>query len=416
MAKNDEKTDESQRHVPADVDLVNELRELVKGGAAYEARKPAGKPNTVSHIVNGFSDERRTPSRLGLPRWKASATQSGLQPNALESASDPAPNEASGGTDPGLGPASQGLPQDVLDTHIGHLTTVELPLTRTGKSEGRVLGEMSEIAGTTTREADTSHSTESAPDTKSEPPKGRVLRREEVEPAPPREQNGALLGGRSVTLPDGDKGALAERIAEQVRGRLGENTNDSPTGSRDASTVMGQDAIPEAPPVESRREEKRTELRIGVVAGMLTTLILGVLIGRWFWQDRGEGTGVSGPSLTVSALGPAAPVVTSQSNVTSLSTATPSTPSTLAPGVSPTVSASSEKPTHAPKHGPDSVGPKASAGARIEPGPAPFASSGAPAVPAPGSAVPPAPPTARSGGPAPTVSVPFGSYMEEKTQ
>ena len=400
------------------MDLVNELRELVKGGATYEARKPAGKPNTVSHIVNGFSDERRTPSRLGLPRWKASATESGLQPNAREYAADPTPNEASGGTDPGLGPKTESLAQDVLDTHIGHLTTVELPLAGTAKPEGGRLGATSEIAGATTGDADTSQSTESAPDTKSEPPKGRVLRREEVEAVAPLEQNGGLIGGRSVTLPDGDKGALAERIAEQVRVRLGENTSDAASGSREALTVMRQDAIPEAPPVESRREEKRTELRIGVVAGMLTTLILGVLIGRWFWQDRGEGTGVSGPSLTASALGPAVTgatiVATSQPTFPSLSPATPPAPSVIAPGVVPAVSASAEKPTHGPKHGPDTVVPKASAGTRIEPVPAlPFA-SGAPSMHSP-AVPPPVPGTARSG-PAPTVSVPFGSYMEEKKQ
>ena len=401
---------------------LNELRELVKGGAVYEERRAPGKVGGASRIVNDFSDERRTPSRSGLPKWRATATESGTSATVRDTERDGSTTQ---GTDPGLGPsvAAGTLSDDFTETYVGHQTTVELPLAPVVAEAAavpvaavlpRAKDVASEVAAVA-KAADASEAEEVAPKTKSEPPKGRVLRRENVEDAgvaPPA----LSLIGRMVTQPDGDKAEWAEKIASQVRsGAPGTpvvkpkepeaatpvKEASSPKSGRDEPTLIREkDGLPEAPPVESRRVEKRTELRIGVGAGMLAMLIAGILIGRWFWFGGVAPRAGIGVGTTAMSVGSTAPPLL----VTP--TAPASAPSSAPSAVEPAAGTSTQVKPVQPKHsaGASTTQPKASVSPSV-------------AVVVPAAPEPSHPPVALpTHGPAPVASIPFGSYMEEKKQ
>ena len=194
MGKKDKSEGVPGRPDLEDAELVNELRELVKGGAVYEERRAPGKPATASRIVNGFSDEKRTPSRSGLPKWKATATEPGSPSTVRDAQPDGSTTQ---GTDPGLGPSVgivglgpdvakthvDDLTVDVAKTHVDDLTTVELPVAPVApaKEPDPVVPAAKPAAAVAVvaNEAE-----EVAPKTKSEPPKGRVLRREDTKEVP----------------------------------------------------------------------------------------------------------------------------------------------------------------------------------------------------------------------------------------
>jgi len=338
MAKNDE-SDE----------LAAELRDLVKGGAEYERVRAAGKPVTLSKIVAQYSEERRTPSYSGLPKWKV--TSPGI---AAGKKQEPSPStSASTGTDPGLGPSEPA--SELMTTHTGHESTVQLPLEQVANTEVDGLP----IADVSPREEE--------PET------------EEPAPVTPitedRGSEGALKRGPVITIPTGDKAEWAAAIASQVRGgapakpyRPAKDVEAAPSetsdparkpkeapgkkASRSAETVpvRREDEVPEAPPVESRREEKRTELRIGLTAAFAATLIVGMLIGRWVWL-KDDGPKVQ-PSASQAAEGPA-PVMSSawMKPVQPPASAAPPTAPVI-PSVAPVApSASSAVKAHGPKHG-----------------------------------------------------------------
>ena len=350
MAENDKNDGVSGRPNPDDGDLVNELRELVTGGAVYEERRAPGKAGGASRIVNDFSDERRTPSRSGLPKWRATATESGTPATVRDADRDGSTTQ---GTDPGLGPSvvAGSLSTDFTETYVGHQTTVELPLALDASvaPHAAVAPDAAPLprgkdpavkmqAPTVGTEA-AKKAEEPAPTSK--PPKGRVLRRENVKDEPVVSGDKATpMMGRMVTLPDGDRGALAESIATQVR------------QSSKAAVHGPEDATPDAPPVESRRVEKRTELRIGVAAGMLAMLIAGILIGRWFWQDRGalpRAAGSAEMAATMTAV--SVPMTAVSASVSSAPPDAVLPPSMVAPSPSTPVKAHGPKHPEGPGHG-----------------------------------------------------------------
>lgn len=395
MAKNDEKIVPSPAATTDD-----ELRALVKGGAEYEKRRPAGKPVTLSRIVAEFSEERRSPSMAGLPNWRASGTMPGI------------PEDTSTGTDPGLGPVAE-LGPEMTETSVGHLTTVQMPLV---PAEAETLVERGPQDEPVTSERATpviAASEEAIAEARAMPAVKAVKispldESTDVDPARESPSEGALKSGRVITIPDGNKAEWAEKIASQVRGGapakpLRKSTPKAPEAAaapsqeaksrRDEPTVIRsrEDDTPDAPPVESRREEKRTELRIGLIAMVIAAVLVGVMIGRWVWT-RDDGATHAVASAGSSAPTPSALVPTPVVPVTPLAPL-PSGPTHMGPLLDPEPSATVK--AHGPKHPPDH-------GHGVEPPSQPVPSASH-AVSLPATAAPSAAPTAPSS-PAPAVS------------
>lgn len=366
MSKSDEKDAVEREAESADV-IANDLRALVSGGAAYEGgRRGAGRPATLSRVVEQYSDERRTPSRSGLPKWKGTAPGMGT-------------DDARGDTDPGIGPGSE----RARETPVVPATEAAL------------------------REASQMHVTE---------PSKVIVTGAEM----PSDE--ALESARVITIPKGDKTAWAEQIAAQVRGTTPEQAGRKPVASepkepeasvivaaapakrsrRDEPTVAREDAVPEAPPVESRREEKRTELRMGVTAVVLAALLVGVFIGRWFWMSdtggpRAGTSATTAPSSTTVPVASIASLAPAASTVASPGASGIPSPSSVAPAsTAPSSSATGKH--HGPKHGSDP-------GHGTEPQSAPSAAV-APAVTT-AAQPPPAPVPPTSAAPVPSGLKPF---------